>query len=128
MEEHHSHGAHHPHAAGTTTTFERPRRSTSALDVDIDGHRLVYDTVDRSVRLLDPLGAVIWSVLDGSASVDELSDELSAAFAVPRDQMVADLTGFVHQLGHNGLLDGSRTGAQPDLSQHRVVLPNPPSP
>lgn len=109
-------------------TFERPQRTDTALDVDIDGHRLIYDTVDRSVQLLDPVGAVIWSVLDGSASVDELSDELSAAFAVPRDQMVAELTTFVQQLGRNRLLDGSRTEPPPDLSTLRVVLPNPPSP
>ena len=116
---------HHTHALDAAS-LERPKRSPAAVDVDLDGHRLIYDTADGAVRLLDPVGSVIWNVLDGSASVEELSDDLSAAFAVPRDQLAADVDRFVHQLGYSGLLDRNREA--PDLSRQRITLPNPPSP
>ena len=107
----------------------RPQRSPTAIDVEIDRHRIVYDTADRVVRLLDPVGGLIWSLLDGTASVDELADDLSAAFAVPRGQMVADLTAFVDMLAHNGLLaHGHEHADLHEPADRNLVLTNPPSP
>lgn len=111
---------------------ERPVRSTTAVDVEIDHHRLVYDTHDNGVRVLDPVGALIWSLLDGTA-LDELADDLSAAFDVPAAQMATDLDEFVEALERDGLLagkasHGSHSAHEAGPMTEPTRLPNPPSP
>lgn len=118
---------HHAHAPARTKIQERPRRSSTAIDVEIDQHRIVFDTVDRAVRLLDPIGALIWRMLDGEASLAELSDSLSSAFGVPRADIEADVSTFVRALSGNGLLADARV-EQPEPTEQDLVLPNPPSP
>ena len=106
---------------------DRPRRSLTALDVEIDHQRIIYDTVDQTVRILDPIGAVVWSLLDGNASLNDLADDLSAAFHVPREQIAADVRSFVTMLQQNGLL-ADTWRAEPQPVDKALVLPNPPSP
>lgn len=71
-----------------------------------DTGALLVDDLTGARLQVDALGATIWSVLDGQASVAELTDELAEAFGVPRPQVEVDLLHLLRQLGAAGLLDG----------------------
>ena len=53
---------------------------------------------------IDPLGATIWSVLAEPTAPDEIADLLVEVFPkTPRDQIEADLSRLLAQMGNAGL-------------------------
>ena len=59
-----------------------------------------------AIALLDPLAGTIWSLLDGSASVEDLVADLAAAFDHPQDAVRHDLARLLEQLADHGFLAG----------------------
>lgn len=84
-----------------------PRRSASVSSIDIDGDRLLLEPVTNRIHQLDRLGSLVWSVLDGDATLGELVDDFADAFSTPRDVVEEDLTRLVSELARYGLLDGT---------------------
>ncbi|HET7486625.1 MAG TPA: PqqD family protein [Acidimicrobiales bacterium] len=84
-----------------------PRPAPELTTVEIDGEALLLDPRTDGVHQLDRLGSVIWQVLDGEATVDELVDDLAAAFAAPPEQVRHDLGDLLVGLRGIGALDGA---------------------
>ena len=78
----------------------------------VDGELLVFDPVRNEVHQLNPMGALVWQFLDGSATVDELVGDLADAFDAPPDQVRADLTALLDQLAEEHLLEPYRPAAE----------------
>lgn len=104
-----------------------PVRSSMAADIEIDRHRIIYNTNDQGVRLLDPVGSLIWSLLDREASAPELARDLGAAFGLSFSQISDELEHFLELLERDGLLDPSPAVSEP-TTVDPLVLANPPSP
>lgn len=79
----------------------------STASVEIDGERVVVDE-DGVFHLLDPVASVVWPFLDGSTSIEDLADDLSAAFDGDRDRISQDMLELTRDLVGRGLL--SRPG------------------
>jgi len=107
---HHDHG-HDGHVHGPV---ERepvdgafvPRPAGGLQATDVDGELLLLDPRTDRLHLLDPVATVIWSVLDGEVTVDELVGDLADAFETPAATVRADLDALVSALEGAALLDG----------------------
>jgi hypothetical protein len=88
-------------------TFREPPRSATGIhDVEIDGERVLYDTVTGRTARLDRVGSLIWSLLDGETPLGELVDDLAAGFSAPRDVVANDVLALLVDLWEQGFLVG----------------------
>jgi PqqD family protein of HPr-rel-A system len=82
----------------------KPRPWVAA--VELDGETVLYDESSGRLHLLDSVATVVWSRLDGAATVDDLTRDLSATFAADESRVRADLTEFLRRLDREQLLEG----------------------
>lgn len=90
-----------------------PRPAAELVSMALDGELLLLDPRTDGLHQLDRLGAVIWSVLDGEAAVDELVDDLVDVFDAPPDTVRHDLGELLAALRAAGAFEG--TDPRPDL-------------
>jgi hypothetical protein len=84
----------------------RPRqREGVAHDLAEDGTVALFDRAGLRLLVLDPIGAGVWVLADGSRTRDEIVDELLLAFDVPRSQVEIDVERFLDTLARDALLD-----------------------
>jgi len=74
--------------------------------VELDGETVIYDDSNGSIHLLDPIATVVWSVLDGTSTLEEIAADLTEAFNADPDQVRNDVVTLARNLGHSGLLAG----------------------
>jgi hypothetical protein len=102
-----------------------PARVHAALTLEFDGECVVYDARTGNVHRLDPIGSIVWQLLDGRTTVDVLVPDLAAAFSADPGVIRKDVDGLLRGLSEAGLLaDGSPPAPPPDP----LVLTNPPKP
>ena len=56
------------------------------------------------VKVLNEVGAHIWSLADGSRSVREIAATISATYAVTTAEAEADTLAFLIELEHKGVI------------------------
>ena len=83
-----------------------PRPAAGLHAIGVDQEVLLLDPRTDRLHLLDAVASVIWSVLDGEVTVDELAGDLADAFEVPVPRVRSDLDGLVRALDAAALLDG----------------------
>jgi hypothetical protein len=66
----------------------------------------VFDAVSGHLFRLDPVGALVWPFLDGTATVAELAEDVAAAFGEDVDQVCPALQALVEQLARLNLVEG----------------------
>jgi len=76
----------------------------------LDGELVLYNPVDHRIHHLDRTGAVVWQLLDGSATVGELVADIAEAFGVPTEQVEADVSEILISLAGEGLLVDTASG------------------
>lgn len=84
-----------------------PRPAPELVAVDVDGELLLLDPRTDGLHQLDRLGSIIWQVLDGEATVDELVGDLADAFEAEPGQVRLDLGELLADLRRAGALDGA---------------------
>lgn len=116
------------------TAAPRPRRTIA--HVEIDGEGVLYDEGSNQIHLLDPIATVIWSGLDGTTTLEELSAELSSAFGADLDRVRFDVLEAVRGFAEQELLENGASPqahrAQPESEEEGDgephYLKDPPSP
>ena len=56
----------------TVSLSDRPARGAGLHSVELDGETVVYDETREALHLLDTTATVVWSLLDGTASLGEI--------------------------------------------------------
>lgn len=102
-----------------------PARAVEAVSLEVEGETLVYQRQTGEVHRLDPVGAIVWRLLDGQSTVDELVDDLAAAFEVDAGVVRGDVGALLARLEEARLLASGAPHERPDGP---VLLTNPPSP
>ena len=89
----------------------RPRRAHRALSQDFaDGTIAVLDPRGERVLLLNPTGAAVWALCDGTRTVEEIATFIHAhTSGAALDQVRGDVESLLGELGGAGLL-GSEPG------------------
>jgi peroxiredoxin len=86
-----------------------PRPRDDVASVELDGEVVLAATEEGGFLVthwLNATGAIVWQCFDGSVSLDELIDDLCAAFDADRDVVADDVLRLTQLLGAAGLLDG----------------------
>jgi PqqD family protein of HPr-rel-A system len=86
---------------------ERPRVRADLTVVELDGEAVIYDERNGDLHRLNPTAALVFSLLDGSSTVDELARDVSQAFSMPVAEIEEQLHALVVQLDESQLLAGA---------------------
>lgn len=112
-----------------------PRLRPDLQLLEVEGDVLLIDPELGQLHLLDRLSVAIWPLLDGTATIAELVDDLSAGFNAPAHVVRQDLSTLVRALRRRELLDDSRPAGpsaqaseSPTQGQGYGYLVDPPSP
>lgn len=93
---------------------QRPCVRDDLTVVELDGDAVIYDERNGDVHRLNPTATLVFSMLDGSTTLDELARDLGEAYAQPVDRIGAQLRELVAQFDESDLLVGS----EPSLHDH----------
>jgi hypothetical protein len=100
--------------------------STVAARAGVEAHQVgdttvLLDTATGATVALDQIGALVWSVLDGSDPLEAVVRDLADVFGAPVEQVSADVLALVRSLGAAGLLDGVAPAAATAHHGHEHV-------
>lgn len=94
-----------------------PARRSGIAWVELDGEAVLYDADGGGVHALNPTATLVWQLLDGTATLATLADELAEAFAADPRQIAGDLEQLVGALATSGVLAGTGPSpADPELA------------
>lgn len=84
----------------------RPRRHPDTAFRQIgDEGGLVVLPGKAEVKVLNPVGIAVFSLLDGSRSVESLAEAIAAEFEIGVDQARSDVVEFLDELQREGMLE-----------------------
>lgn len=83
----------------------RPRARGDLTVVVLDGEAVVYDEASGELHHLNPSATVVFGLLDGTATIRELSGDVADAFGMPREEIETQIRTLVRQFRRLGLLD-----------------------
>jgi Coenzyme PQQ synthesis protein D (PqqD) len=70
-----------------------------------DQEGVLVNTRKAQIKVINEVGAYIWSMLDGVRSVQEIARAVSTQYDVELDQAEQDTLEFVRDLSQNGLIE-----------------------
>jgi PqqD family protein of HPr-rel-A system len=86
------------------TPGDRPSPSPAALLMEAGDAQIVFDRASGGVHVLNPTGALVWQVLDGQGTIDEIAADISEVFGIERAEALEQVSDLARQLGTAGLL------------------------
>jgi PqqD family protein of HPr-rel-A system len=87
------------------TAPQRPRARGDLTVVELDGEAVVYDEATGNLHHLNPTATLIFSRCDGTATAAEISEELAAAFGLPREEIEPQVRRLLRALRRAELLE-----------------------
>jgi hypothetical protein len=90
-----------------------PRRhpETAYRSVGDDGGLVVQPTKSE-VQVLNPVGSKVFSLLDGEHTIPQIVEAVMDEFEVPRDEAQKDVSEFLQELRHHGMLVSDDAGPE----------------
>ena len=82
-----------------------PRKCSVVLELDMGDGFILYNHDSSLVHHLNPTAAVVWQVLDGSATVDRLAEEIADEYGVPVENVAMQVTSLIAELDAMGLVE-----------------------
>jgi PqqD family protein of HPr-rel-A system len=89
---------------------ERPRIRDDLTVVELDGEAVIYDEVNGDFHRLNPTATLVFSLLDGSVTLEELARDLAKAYAMKDEDVIAQVRELASQLAASHLLAGTEPG------------------
>ena len=83
-----------------TAPAPRPSVATEVLDGDV----VLHDEATGQVHLLNPSASVVWQLLDGETTIEEIAEAIADASGVDFGQVSSDTIDLVRMLGRLGVL------------------------
>lgn len=75
--------------------------------VELDGEAVIYDERNGDLHRLNPTASLVFSLLDGSSTIDELARDVGETFSMPVGEVGEQLHALVVQFGESHLLVGT---------------------
>jgi exosome complex RNA-binding protein Rrp42 (RNase PH superfamily) len=92
------------HSAVSVDPRTIPTPFDSVVWTEIDGEVVVVDPRLEEVHLLSETAAILWQLLDGEASIQEIADDVADAFEIPIEQAVRDVSEFAELMNQRSLV------------------------
>lgn len=83
----------------------KPKVRSDLTVVELDGEAVVYNDDTCELHHLNATAALVFSLLDGGGTIEELAADLAAAFSIPQGEMEGQLRVIVHNFEHAQLLE-----------------------
>ena len=84
---------------------DRPKRNPeNAFRPVADEGGLVVDPVGHDVKVLNPVGSLIYKLLDGEHSVDQIVSQVIEHYDIDPDTARSDVEAFLSDLKSKGML------------------------
>lgn len=107
----------------------RPRIDPRTKWIEVDGEAIAIGPSPGDLHLLNPTGAAMLELLDGSTSIRELAHDVSGVFGIPQDDALEQLLVFAAGLAEYGLVEGPALGREqfstrsPELEVEDLEVP-----
>jgi PqqD family protein of HPr-rel-A system len=88
---------------------ERPRVREDLTVVELDGEAVIYDDRNGDLHRLNQTATLVFSLLDGSATVEELARDISKAYGMEDEEVIAQVRELAAKLAASHLLKGTET-------------------
>ena len=90
---------------------ERPKVRDDLTVIELDGEAVIHDELNGDLHRLNPTATLVFSLLDGSATLEELAVDVAAAYAMQVEDVLGQMRKLVEELAASHLL----IGTEPDL-------------
>ena len=92
--------------------FPRRHNDSSFRPIGDEGGLVVLPG-KAEVKVLNPAAILIFGLLDGNHSLDQIADRVTADFDVSRETAMTDLHAFLEELAAHGMLaDGEKAARE----------------
>jgi PqqD family protein of HPr-rel-A system len=81
-----------------------PKTRDDLTVVVLDGEAVIYDDASGDVHHLNPTATIIFQLLDGSGTVEELAADIAAAFALDPGEALTQTSSLIDEFAALGLL------------------------
>lgn len=82
----------------------RPRRNPEAAFREYEGEAVVVLPSGAEINVLNPVGGLVFRLLDGRHTMREIVDAVCGEFEVPAEEAVQDVQAFLDELRGHRLL------------------------
>ncbi len=79
-------------------------RTSDAAYRIYDGKATIVLPGRAEVKVLNPVGSLVWDRIDGSRPLEQILQEILEEYEIPRRQAEQDLLEFVDDLRNNGMV------------------------
>lgn len=86
---------------------ERPKVRGDLTVVELDGEAVIYDEINGDLHRLNPTATLVFSFLDGSATLEDIAHDIADAYSMPVDEVTVQVRELAEQLAASHLLVGS---------------------
>ena len=86
----------------------RPKMRDDLTVVELDGEAVIYDDRSGDLHHLNATATLVAELCDGTATIRELSSDISHGFGVPEDEIEKQVRILLRRLRRAGLLAGQR--------------------
>jgi hypothetical protein len=83
-------------------TLPRPHTEAVVLHTLPDGTHALTDATRGTMLVVNDVGAAVWLLLEGAASVAEVVDEVTATLGAERAAVARDVSAFLEALVQHG--------------------------
>ena len=84
---------------------DTPRPRDGVLFRELDDGCVLYDPAREKVHSLNVTAGVIWCLIDGSRTVDEIAGEVGTQSGADRASVLRDVLRTVNEFARQGLLE-----------------------
>jgi PqqD family protein of HPr-rel-A system len=82
----------------------KPRARDDLAVVELDGEAVIYDEVSGNLHHLNPGATIVFSLCDGTATIKELSEEISVVFELERSEVERQIRSVLREFRRQDLL------------------------
>jgi len=86
----------------------KPKVREDLAVVELDGEAVIYDERTNDLHLLNPTATIVFHLCDGTATMREMSADISQTFGVPDDEIERQVRSLVRRFRDAELLETVR--------------------
>jgi hypothetical protein len=91
-----------PHALSPESA---PRPSSRCAWQTLEGEAVILDLEGRRVMGLNPVGSLVWNLLDGKRTAAEIAAAVADRFQIANHRAAEDVGAFLSALSARGLIE-----------------------
>lgn len=88
-----------------------PKMRSDLAVYELDDELVVYDPSTAGVHHLNPFGAMVFRLSDGTATIKQTAAELAEAYGVASDELDPQVRAVVKELRRHSLLERARAAS-----------------